>query len=103
MPGRSLVAAFARDDAPGHKDLWWAHEGNRAVRAGDWKLVAARDRPWELYDLATDRTETHNRAADNPAKVAELSALWQRRMDEFTAIARVGDGATDPASDPVKP
>jgi arylsulfatase len=66
-------------------------------------LVAARDRPWELYDLATDRTETHNRAADNPAKVAELSALWQRRMDEFTAIARVGDGATDPASDPVKP
>ena len=42
-----------------HDDLWWQHEGNRAIRVGDWKLVAAgREGPWELYDLATDRTET---------------------------------------------
>ena len=35
-----------------HDDLWWLHEGNRALRVGDWKIVAAgKDGPWELYDL----------------------------------------------------
>ena len=86
-PGKSLVPAFAHDGTLKHDDLWWAHEGNRAIRVGDWKLVAARDQPWELYDLATDRTETHNLAPENPARVRELAQRWQRRMDEFTAVA----------------
>ena len=47
-PGKSLVPAFAHDGTLKHDDLWWAHEGNRAVRVGDWKLVAAKDEPWEL-------------------------------------------------------
>ena len=35
-----------------HDYLWWLHEGNRALRVGDWKIVAAgKDSPWELYDL----------------------------------------------------
>ena len=55
---------------------------------GDWKLVAAKNEPWELYDLATDRTETHDLANENPTKVRELAERWQRHMDEFTAIAR---------------
>ena len=48
-PGKSLVPAFARDGSVKHDDLWWAHEGNRAIRVGDWKLVAAKNEPWELY------------------------------------------------------
>ena len=60
------MPAFARDGTLKHDDLWWAHEGNRAIRVGDWKLVAAKDEPWELYDLATDRTETRNLAQENP-------------------------------------
>ena len=56
---------------------------------GDWKLVAARkDGPWELYDLASDRTETTDLAAKEPEKVRELADLWQRRWDEFIALAR---------------
>jgi arylsulfatase A-like enzyme len=86
-PGKSLVAAFAHDGAVKHDDLWWAHEGNRAIRAGDWKLVAAKNERWELFDLATDRTETHDLANKNPTKATELAERWQRRMDEFTAIA----------------
>ena len=86
-PGKSLVPAFARDGAVKHDDLWWAHEGNRAIRVGDWKLVAAKNEPWELYDLASDRTETHNLATANPAEVRALADRWQRHMDEFTALA----------------
>ncbi len=87
-PGKSLVPAFAHDGTVRHDALWWAHEGNRAIRVGDWKLVAAgQDGPWELYDLATDRTETRNLARQHPEKVRELAQHWQRLWDEFAAIA----------------
>ena len=89
LPGKSLVPAFAHDGSVTHDDLWWAHEGNRAIRVGDWKLVAAKDEPWELYDLATDRTETRDLAAQQPEKVRELAGRWQRMHDEFAACARV--------------
>jgi arylsulfatase len=88
-PGKSLVPAFAHDGTVRHEDLWWEHAGNRAIRVGDWKLVATgRDGPWELYDLAADRTESRDLAAQHPAKVEELARLWQHRRDEFIALAR---------------
>ena len=34
-PGRSLVPAFAADVNIARDFLWWEHEGNRALRAGD--------------------------------------------------------------------
>src|SRR5690606_28134636 len=30
--------------------IFWEHEGNRAVRVNQWKLVARHHRAWELYD-----------------------------------------------------
>jgi arylsulfatase A-like enzyme len=88
-PGKSLVPVFARDGSVSHDDLWWEHEGNRAIRRGDWKLVAAgRDGPWELYDLAADRTETRDLARQYPEKGRELAQRWQRLHDEFAALAR---------------
>jgi arylsulfatase A-like enzyme len=87
LPGRSLVPAFVSDRKVSREDLWWLHEGNRAVRVGDWKLVAAAKGPWELYDLKLDRCETTDLAARHPEKVRELEALWKRRMEEFRALA----------------
>jgi arylsulfatase A-like enzyme len=87
-PGKSLVPAFARDGAVPRDSLWWLHEGNRAVRVGDWKLVAAgKDSPWELYDLKADRCETKDLARDKPEKVRELAAVWTRQFDESAALA----------------
>jgi arylsulfatase len=89
QPGHSLVPAFARDGLLKHDELWWQHEGNRAIRVGDWKLVAAGvNGPWELYNLATDRTETHDLAKEHPDKVRELATRWGERRDEFAALAR---------------
>lgn len=87
-PGKSLVAAFAKDVTIARDGLWWLHEGNRAVRVGNWKLVAAEGDPWELYDLTTDRAEQHNLAASMPEKVAELAQAWQRQVDDFTELAK---------------
>ncbi len=88
LPGRSLVPAFAKDETIARESLWWLHEGHRAVRVGDWKLVADNGKPWELYDLKTDRAEQHNLAATMPDKVKELEQTWQRQTDSFTALAK---------------
>jgi arylsulfatase A-like enzyme len=89
LPGLSLVPAFARDGTVKHDELWWQHEGNRAIRVGDWKLVAAgKNGAWELYDLASDRTEMHDLAGERPEKVRELARRWEERRDGFAATAR---------------
>lgn len=56
--------------------LYWEHVGNAAVRRGDWKAVRTWDGGWELYDLAVDRSELHDRSAAEPAVLAELVAAW---------------------------
>ena len=96
-PGRSLVPAFAKDVTVPHEFLWWQHEDNRAIRAGDWKLVALAKGEWELYDLATDRGESKNLAASRPEKVRELEVLWKRQDEEnrHLAMTDLPPGATD--------
>jgi arylsulfatase len=76
MEGRSLLPAL-RGEAPEARTLFWEHEGYRAVRDGNWKLVARKGQPWELYDLLRDRTELNNLAPGNAARVAELQAKWE--------------------------
>jgi arylsulfatase len=87
-PGPSLVPAFARDGTVKHDFLWWYHIGHRAIRVGDWKLVAAERAPWELYDLRSDRSETRNLAAKYPDKVRELDQAWTRHMEEYRALGQ---------------
>jgi arylsulfatase len=87
-PGRSLAPVLAKDGAPLHESLWWRHEGNRALRAGDWKIVAAgTNAAWELYNLRLDRGETTNLAARQPEKLRELELRWNRWWEEIRALA----------------
>ncbi len=86
-PGKSLVPAFAKDITLERDSLWWLHEGNRAVRVGDWKLVAAKNDPWELYNLKTDRAEQKNLAEQMPDKVKELEKAWQNQTSSFSELA----------------
>ena len=87
-PGRSLAPAFAKDETISRDSLWWLHEGNRAVRVGDWKLVAAEGDPWELYDLKTDRAEQHNLATKMPEKAKELEQVWLKQTNDFTELSK---------------
>jgi arylsulfatase len=76
LPGESLRAALQGQDAPRRSPLCWEHEGHRAVRDGDWKLVAIHGKPWELYNMADDRTELNDLAAREPARVRSMSAVY---------------------------
>jgi arylsulfatase len=83
-PGKSLVPVFTHDGSVTHDSLWWFHDGNRAIRMGDWKLVADHAKPWELYDLHADRSETTNVATNYPTRVKSLEQEWQRQMKLYS-------------------
>ncbi|MBN1491089.1 MAG: arylsulfatase [Phycisphaerae bacterium] len=77
LEGASLAPAFAGGQIE-RDAIYWEHEGNRAVRVGQWKLVAKGPAgPWELYDMANDRTEMHDLAAEQPQRVADMVARWE--------------------------
>lgn len=76
LEGVSLRPSFAGKPLARQQPIFWEHEGNRAVRDGDWKLVAKENRPWELYNLKQDRTEQHDLAEKHPERVRELAAKW---------------------------
>lgn len=87
LPGKSLVPVFAKDTEPLHETLWWFHDGHKALRKGDWKVVAPKDEPWELYDLAKDRDESTDLSVARAEKLRELVAEWDRLTAEFTVLA----------------
>ncbi|MES2692169.1 MAG: arylsulfatase [Verrucomicrobiota bacterium] len=97
-PGRSLTPAFAKDAPLARDFLWWQHEDNRALRAGDWKLVALAKGPWELYNIAKDRGESNNLASAQPEKVRELEALWNRQLENARQLALTDPPPAAPAN-----
>jgi arylsulfatase A-like enzyme len=95
VEGVNLRPAFAKDTDLNRQAIWWLHEENRAIRMGDWKLVAAKGDAWALYDVSKDRGETKNLAAEHPDIVMKLQTEWQRLADEYAATARKDAPAAD--------
>ncbi|MEM6470637.1 MAG: arylsulfatase [Planctomycetota bacterium] len=115
MSGRSLMPLLSKTlrdnddsltrDAFEERMLFFEHEGNRAVRAGRWKLVALRNERWELYDMQRDRTETDDVAASNPELVQSLSSAWEVWAHENNVMPLPADYGVPyvPADDPSVP
>jgi arylsulfatase A-like enzyme len=78
LEGKSLLPIFQGQKRQGHDAVFWEHEGNKAVKHDYWKLVSRYPDGWGLYNLVEDRVEMHDRATDEPKKVAELAALCQK-------------------------
>jgi arylsulfatase A-like enzyme len=78
LPGRSLVPAFSKDGSVAREELFFHHDGHRALRMGAWKVVSLKPDgdDWELYDLATDRCEKVNLATRHPDRVRQMAARW---------------------------
>jgi arylsulfatase len=101
LEGRSLLPILKGRTRRPHEALYWEHEGNRAVRQGQWKLVSRHPEGWELYDLEADRTELNNLTARYPDKVRELTTLyaaWAERCGvvPWEKLNRAGAPRTTP-------
>ncbi|GAB2551205.1 arylsulfatase [Spirosoma aerophilum] len=83
LPGKSLSGLWTRQKAE-PRTYCWEHEGNKAIRKADWKLVKdTEDADWELYNIKADPCETNNLAQKQPQRVASLRAEydnWAQRV-----------------------
>lgn len=98
MEGKSLTPAFANQPVP-REALYWEHEGNKAVRIGDLKLVALSGHPWELYDMAQDRVELNDLAASRPDDVKKMAALWDTWAERCNVLRPRDRKAPHPGKD----
>lgn len=91
MEGVSLVPLSR--GAPLARTNWlcWEHEGNRAVRDGQWKLVGfGGGAGWELYDIVADRGEQNNLAGQYPNRVKAMAAYWEDWAKRCLVVPRKG-------------
>ena len=76
MEGKSLMPYIRMEKKYRDEMIFFEHEGNRAVRQGDWKLVKQIKKPWELFNMKEDRTEMNNLAAEMPEKFSMMKKSW---------------------------
>jgi arylsulfatase len=101
MEGSSLLPAL-RNERPKSRTIFFEHEGNRAVRADQWKLVSLNQGPWELYDIGADRTELKNLASVYPELVAKLSGQWDEWAERCFVKRDAADSNVKPSSKEAK-
>jgi arylsulfatase len=89
MEGTSLVPAF-HDKTLARDLLAWEHEGNRAARVGDWKIVSESHEggAWHLFNVKADPVEQNDLAATMPEKVKELAARWDAWAERCHVVTR---------------
>jgi len=72
--------------------MFFDHARGRALRHGDWKIVARKKGSrfkWELYSLKKDPLELQDLARMMPKKVEELAALWEAESARHARQARI--------------
>ncbi|MBC6110880.1 arylsulfatase [Pedobacter sp. CCM 8938] len=88
MEGKSLLPIIRGYDVPIHdKPIFWEHEGNAAVRSGNFKLIceyyAGKQNKWALYDMAKDRSELVDLSTLMPEQVKIMQKeyeAWANRV-----------------------
>ena len=79
VEGKSLVPILKKGNKPVHEFIAWEHQGNRAIREGDWKLVWDDElKKWELYNLKNDRIEANDLANSLPEKRKKLLTKYNQ-------------------------
>ena len=64
LDGQSLVPVLKGKEFQDRRDIFIEHEGNGMLRRGDYKVVRQFGEPWQLYDMADDRSENDNLASE---------------------------------------
>lgn len=93
LDGVSLAAVLAEaSHGEVRNEQVYELAGNRGLYRDGWEAVTNHRKPsgfddaeWELYHVAVDRSQTHNLAASEPERVADLS----RRFDELAHLNQI--------------
>jgi len=101
IDGVSMRYSIDDPSAPSaRKTQFYSMLGSRGIWHDGWKAVTTHptisgwsnfnDDTWELYHVDTDRSESHDLAAEQPGKLRELVSLW---------YAQAGDNGAFPLDD----
>ena len=83
MAGESLAPSFQKDVAIDRNLICWVHDGHRALRVDNWKLVADEGEVWELYELNNDHAESVDLSKTLPEKFKALERAWDRQLQRM--------------------
>ena len=101
LPGASLVPILKTNSTLPARTLYFSLFNNMAVVDQGWRMVTAYDEPWQLYDLSKDRTEMHDLASSNPARLAEMLALQKAYSERSDVRLRLNSGERVPEYAPI--
>jgi arylsulfatase A-like enzyme/lysophospholipase L1-like esterase len=92
VDGMSFVPLLRGESTAADRTMVWHYPHHyglppfSAIRKGPWKLIHHHaDRRLELFNLESDIGETHNLAAGETARLAELARLLTERLREMNA------------------
>jgi arylsulfatase len=94
MQGESFTGVFDGHGEERIAPIVWEHEGSRAVRLGDWKLVSEVADPgdpssravWELYNIADDRTELNDLIDGERTRSGDMIAIYNSWAQHVGAL-----------------
>jgi arylsulfatase A-like enzyme len=100
IEGTSLLYAFNEANAPErHTTQYFEMFGNRAIYSDGWLARTIHRAPWQtsnlpplttdvwdLYDVKHDFSLTNNLAAQQPAKLKELQALFMKEAERYHVL-----------------
>jgi arylsulfatase A-like enzyme len=78
---RSVDRVYGANDAVG-TELF----GSRAIRQGDWKITDTGTGAWQLFNIAQDPGETRDLASAEPARLAALTAEWDKYAQDVGVV-----------------
>lgn len=87
MEGESVLPLLRGKEKDRERPIYWEHEGNCAVRDGEWKLVRKHPDAWELYNMDKDRTELHDLSQGN----REQRGIMIKQYEEWASRCGVLD------------
>lgn len=82
LQGESLLGLLRGKEWEREQPIFLEHEGNSAIRLGQFKLVRLHGHDWELYDVEADRTELHDLIRGEPGRAKTLVAQYQDWADK---------------------
>src|SRR3954471_5909228 len=104
LEGASFKASLHDPKAPGRQTQFYSMLSTRAIYHEGWKAASVTPASpdgwaefatqwWELFDTEADPSECHDVAEENPAKLAELIALWWSEAGKYNALPLESRGA----------
>jgi len=83
LDGVSLKPTFSGKKLNRKEPLFFQYGSWQVLRQNQWKLVRQIKKPWQLYDLSNDRTETRDLATNESERSKQMTETWEKWANEL--------------------